>query len=118
ARMKDRSMRPRDYYDLTRNSIRAWQDDYASSLGAAIAFYTAFSIAPLMIIIIAVAGFVWGEDAVRGQLIHQLGDIVGNDAAAGIHAHIRNADRPSQSLTATLVSAGVLIWGSTRAFAE
>ncbi|WP_245220201.1 YihY/virulence factor BrkB family protein [Pusillimonas caeni] len=116
--MKDHSMRPRDYYDLTRNSIRAWQDDYASSLGAAIAFYTAFSIAPLMIIIIAVAGFVWGEEAVRGQLIHQLGDIVGNDAAAGIQALIRDADRPSQGLTATLISAGVLIWGSTRVFAE
>lgn len=113
-----RPMRPGDYFDLTRNSIRAWQEDYASSLGAAIAFYTAFSIAPLMIIIIAVAGFVWGEDAVRGELIHQLGDIVGRDAAAGIQALIRNADQPSQGLTATLVSAGVLIWGSTRVFAE
>lgn len=111
-------MRPIDYYYLTRDSIKAWQEDYAASLGAAIAFYTAFSIAPLMIIIIAIAGFVWGEDAVRGEIIQQLGGIVGNDAAAGIQALIRNADRPSQGLVATLISAGILVWGSTRVFAE
>lgn len=111
-------MHPIDYYYLTRDSIKAWQEDYAASLGAAIAFYTAFSIAPLMIIIIAIAGFVWGEDAVRGELIQQLGGIVGNDAAAGIQALIRDADRPSQGLTATLISAGILVWGSTRVFAE
>lgn len=111
-------MRPIDYYYLTRDSIKAWQEDYAASLGAAIAFYTAFSIAPLMIIIIAIAGFVWGEDAVRGELIQQLGGIVGNDAAAGIQALIRDADRPSQGLAATLISAGILVWGSTRVFAE
>src|SRR5690606_12565841 len=105
-----RFLRPRDYYDLTRNSIRAWQDDYAASLGAAIAFYTAFSVAPLMIIIIAVAGFVWGEEAVRGELIRQLGDLVGSDAAAGIQALIRGADQPSQGVTATLISVGVLVW--------
>lgn len=111
-------MRIKDYYDLTRNSIVAWKDDYAASLGAAIAFYTAFSIAPLMIIIIAIAGFVWGEDAVRGELIQQLRGIIGSDAAAGIQAMIRDADRPSQGLTATLISIGVLAWGSTRVFAE
>ncbi|WP_397475978.1 YihY/virulence factor BrkB family protein [Pusillimonas sp.] len=111
-------MRPKDYYHLTRDSIKAWKEDYAASMGAAIAFYTAFSIAPLMIIIIAIAGFVWGEDAVRGELIRQLGGIIGNDAAAGIQALIRNANRPSQGITATLISVGVLVWGSTRVFAE
>src|SRR5690606_14020088 len=121
ARMRSsarRFLRPRDYYDLTRNSIRAWHEDYAASLGAAIAFYTAFSVAPLMIILIAVAGFVWGEEAVRGELIRQLGDLVGSDAAAGIQALIRGADQPSQGVTATLISVGVLIWGATRVFAE
>lgn len=111
-------MRPGDYYRLIRNSVSAWQDDYATSLGAAIAFYTAFSIAPLLIILISVAGFVWGEDAVRGELIQQLSSIIGNDAAAGIQALIRDADRPNQGLTATLISVGVLIWSSTRVFAE
>ena len=111
-------MKLKDYFKLIRDSVSAWQKDYASSLGAAIAFYTAFSIAPLMVILIAVAGFVWGEDAVRGELIQQLGSIIGNDAAAGVQALIRNADRPSQGVTATLISVGVLIWGSTRVFAE
>lgn len=111
-------MSPKDYYRLIRNSVIAWQSDYASSLGAAIAFYTAFSIAPLMIILIAVAGAVWGEDAVRGELMQQLGGLIGSDAAAGIQALIRDADRPNQGLTATLASAAVLIWSSTRVFAE
>lgn len=111
-------MRPKDYLDLTRNSITAWTEDRASSLGAAIAFYTAFSVAPLLIIIIAIAGFVWGEDAVRGELIQQLSGLVGSEAATGIQALIRSADRPAQGLTATLISGGVLIWGATRVFAE
>src|SRR3546814_1631398 len=111
-------MRPKDYFDLTRNSITAWTEDRASSLGAAIAFYTAFSVAPLMIIIIAVAGSVWGEEAVRGELIQQLSSLVGSDAASGIQALIRNADRPAQGIAATLVSVGVLVWGATRVFAE
>lgn len=111
-------MRPKDYFDLTRNSITAWTEDRASSLGAAIAFYTAFSVAPLMIIIIAVAGSVWGEEAVRGELIQQLSSLVGSDAASGIQALIRNADRPAQGIAATLISVGVLVWGATRVFAE
>jgi len=111
-------MRIRDYLTLTRDSVKAWQEDYAASMGAAIAFYTAFSIAPLMIIIIAIAGFVWGEDAVRGEVIRQLGSVVGSEAAAGIQALIRNADRPHQGITATLISVGILIWGATRVFAE
>src|SRR5690606_5545067 len=111
-------MRFRDYLTLTRDSVKAWQEDYAASLGAAIAFYTAFSIAPLMIIIIAIAGYVWGEDAVRGELIRQLGSVVGSDAAAGIQALIRNADRPHQGITATFISVGILVWGATRVFAE
>src|SRR5690606_22909809 len=105
-------------FNLARDSIKAWSDDYASTLGAAIAFYTAFSIAPLMIILISLAGAVWGEEAVRGELIQQLSSVIGTDAAAGIQALVRDADQPRQGLTATLISIGVLIWSSTRVFAE
>src|SRR3546814_2543689 len=110
-------MQPKDYLDLTRNSITAWTEDRASSLGAAIAFYTAFSVAPLLIIIIAIAGFVWGEDAVRGELIQQLSGFVGSEAATGIQALIRSSDRPAPGLPATPNRGGVLIWGITRVFA-
>jgi len=111
-------MRPREFYKLAKESILAWQEDYASSMGAAIAFYTVFSIAPLMIIMIAIAGAVWGEEAVQGEIMRQLGSMVGEEGASGVEAMIQSADRPSQGVVATVVSAFILAWGATRVFAE
>lgn len=111
-------MRVKEFFLLCKESVAAWQDDRASSMGAAIAFYTTFSIAPLLIIVIAVAGFVWGEDAVRGEVIRQIGGIVGPDSASGVQNLIKNADKPAQGLTATLISVVVLVVGSTTVFAE
>lgn len=103
---------------LAKCSVKAWRDDYASSMGAAIAFYTVFSIAPLLIIVIAVAGFIWGEDAVHGEVIQQLGGLVGSEGAASVQTLIRSADRPTQGVMATVVSVGFLLVGATRVFAE
>lgn len=111
-------MRLKGFFWLAKNSVTAWQDDYASSMGAAIAFYTVFSIAPLMIIVIAVAGFVWGEDAVRGELIRQLATLIGMDGAAGIQSLLRSVNKPAQGVAATTISVAILIWGSTQVFAE
>jgi len=111
-------MRLKDFLRLTKDSVKSWQDDYAASMGAAIAFYTVFSIAPLLLIIIAVAGFIWGEDAVRGEIIGQLGGMVGTDGAAGVQALVRGASEPAQGIAATVISIGVLIWGATRVFTE
>lgn len=103
---------------LAKCSYKAWRDDYASSMGAAIAFYTVFSIAPLLIIVIAVAGSIWGEDAVRGEVIRQLGGLVGSEGAQSVQALIRSADRPVQGVIATAVSVVILLVGATRVFAE
>lgn len=111
-------MRLNVFFQLAKSSVTAWQDDYASSMGAAIAFYTVFSIAPLMIIVIAVAGFVWGEDAVRGELIRQLGTLIGMDGAVSIQSLLRSVNKPTQGIAATTVSVVILIWGSTQVFAE
>jgi membrane protein len=111
-------MRVKEFFHLGKESVTAWQDDHASSMGAAIAFYTVFSIAPLLIIVIAVAGFVWGEDAVRGEIIRQLGGLVGTEGASGVQNLIKSADKPAQGITATVISAIVLIVGSTTVFAE
>lgn len=111
-------MRARDFIELLKNSAIAWQEDNAASMGAAVAFYTVFSIAPLLIIVIAVAGFVWGEDAVRGEIIRQLNGLVGRDGAAGVQELLKSADKPVQGITATLMSMVFLIIGSTTVFAE
>jgi membrane protein len=116
--LADIVMRLKSFFRLAKGSVAAWQDDYASSMGAAIAFYTVFSIAPLMIIVIAVAGFVWGEDAVRGELMRQLGTMISADAAASVQSLLRSADKPTQGGVATIVSVVILIWGSTQVFAE
>ncbi|HUH60061.1 MAG TPA: YihY/virulence factor BrkB family protein [Candidimonas sp.] len=108
----------RDFFPLLKNSVIAWQEDNAASMGAAVAFYTVFSIAPLLIIVIAVAGFVWGEDAVRGEIIRQLNGLVGHDGAAGVQQLLKSASKPAQGITATLVSIVFLIIGSTTVFAE
>ena len=114
----EKGMRLKQLYGLAKDSVIGWQEDYASSMGAAIAFYTVFSIAPLLIIVIAVAGFVWGEDAVRGEVLRQLGGMVGQEGASGVQSLIKSADQPTQGITATVISVVILAVGATRVFAE
>lgn len=111
-------MNLKQFFQLVKKSVLAWVDDYAPSMGAAISYYTVFSIAPLMIIVIAVAGFVWGQEAVRGEIIGQLSDLIGQEGAAGVQALIESADKPAKGLVATIISIGVLIVGATTVFAE
>ncbi|MDP2032977.1 MAG: YihY/virulence factor BrkB family protein [Polaromonas sp.] len=106
------------FYRLARQSVTAWIDDYAPSMGAAISYYTVFSIAPLLIIVIAVAGLVWGRDAVQGEIVAQLTGLIGQDGAMGVQALIESANKPAKGVIATLVSVGVLLVGATTVFAE
>ena len=111
-------MKLQHFYQLAKKSVMAWIDDYAPSMGAAISYYTVFSIAPLMIIVIAVAGFVWGREAVQGEIVGQLSGLIGQEGAQGIQALIESANQPTQGLVATAISIVVLIIGATTVFAE
>ena len=62
-------IRLRHLFDLCRRAVMAWIDDFAPSMGAAISYYTVFSLAPLLIIVIAVAGAVFGREAVQGEIV-------------------------------------------------
>ena len=106
------------FYQLAKQSVSAWIDDYAPSMGAAISYYTVFSIAPLLIIVIAVAGFVWGREAVQGEIVGQLTGLIGKEGATGIQALIESANQPTQGVVATVISTLVLIVGATTVFAE
>lgn len=106
------------FYQLVKKSVMAWIDDYAPSMGAAISYYTVFSIAPLMIIVIAVAGFVWGREAVQGEIVGQLSGLIGKDGAQGVQALIESANQPTKGLVATAISIVVLVIGATTVFAE
>lgn len=106
------------FFSLAKKAVEAWLDDYASSMGAAIAFYTVFSLAPLVIIVLAVAGFFWGHDAVQGQLFGQLNGLVGADGAGAIQGVVESASQPAEGITATVISVVMLAVGATTVFAE
>jgi membrane protein len=106
------------FYQLAKKSVSAWIDDYAPSMGAAISYCTVFSIAPLLLIVIAVAGFVWGREAVQGQIVGQLSGLIGKEGATGIQALIASANQPTKGLVATAISIVVLVIGATTVFAE
>src|SRR3954463_16196134 len=76
------------------NAFNGWLDDRAASMGAAIAFYTLFSMAPMLLLIIAIAGLVFGPDAARGALMGELEGMMGHEGAAALQAMIASAGHP------------------------
>lgn len=103
---------------LLREAASAWVDDYAASMGAALAYYTMFSIAPLLLIVISVAGMVFGDDAARGAITEQLQGLIGDGGAQWVSELIERADRPAQGAVSTLLGVGLLVLGATTVFAE
>ena len=111
-------IRPKYVFALARKAVSAYADDYAPSMGAAIAYYTVFSLAPLLVIVIAVAGALFGREAVQGMIVTQLGGLIGREGAVFVQALVRNASDTEQGLVAGLVSMVVLVIGATTVFAE
>src|SRR6185295_13533404 len=88
----------RQIWSLTRETLTQWEADQASRLAAALALYTLLSIAPLIVISIAVAGVLFGDAAARGQLSQQVAGIVGEQAGRAIEALVENARAPSAGI--------------------
>jgi membrane protein len=105
-------------WELAKQSVAAWSDDYASSMGAALAYYTLFSLAPLLLLVIAVAGFVYGADAARGAVISQFAGLIGEEGSVAIQGLLKSASQSAQSLIASLIGIVTLIVGATSTFAE
>jgi len=105
-------------WQLVKQAAEAWIDDYAPSMGAALAYYTAFSLAPLLLIVIAIAGLVFGAEAARGEIFGQLTSLMGSDAAAAVEGMLASVSKPSEGIAATLVGAVVLLIGATSVFGE
>jgi membrane protein len=103
---------------LVKQSVNAWIDDFAPSMGAALAYYTLFSLAPLLLLVIAVAGLVFGADAARGQVEAQLGGLIGPEGAIAIEGLLKSASHPARSLVASFLSIATLIVAATSIFAE
>jgi membrane protein len=108
----------REVTGLLKAAALNWVRDYAQSMGAALAFYTMFSIAPFLLIVIAVAGTAFGEEAARGEIFLQLEGMLGAPGATAVQALIESAGRPADSVPAAVFGVVLLFVGATSVFAE
>jgi membrane protein len=95
-----------------------WLEDDASRLAASLAFYTLLSLAPLVIIAVAVAGVVLGPEAARGQIAGELSRVVGRDAARGLQAVVASAQSPASGTVGTIIGVITLFVGASGVFGE
>ncbi len=107
-----------DSLSLSKQAITAWLDDAAPSMGAALSYYTIFSLAPLLLIVMSVAGFVFGAEAARGELFGQLRGLMGADAAQSVQTLLASLDKPVQGVGASVVGVALLVIGATSVFGE
>ena len=108
----------REVRELVKIAAVNWVDDYAQSMGAALAFYTMFSIAPLLLIVISVAGFFFGEEAARGEIFDQLHGMLGASGALAVQGLLESAGRPAENLLTAVFGVIFLYIGATSVFAE
>jgi YihY family inner membrane protein len=99
-------------------AANAWMDDYAPSMGAALSYYTLFSLAPLLVLIIAIAGTIFGQDAAQGAIIAQLQGIMGKEGATAVQNLLQAAREPSTGIVASIVGGFLVLLGATATFAE
>jgi membrane protein len=107
-----------ELWPLVKESVGAWIADYASSMGAALAYYTLFSIAPLLIIAIGLAGLFFGHEAAQGEIYDQLRGLIGPEGASAVEGLVKSASEPAKSTLATVVGVITLAIGATTVFAE
>lgn len=103
---------------LLRDAALNWVEDHAQSMGAALAFYTIFSVAPLLLIVIAVAGAVFGEEAARGEIYVQLHGMLGTTGARAVQGLLESARRPADNVPAAVFGVALLFVAATSVFAE
>ena len=103
---------------VTRRAAIKWYEDDCLTLGAALAYYTVFSMAPVLVIAIAVAGALFGQEAAQGEIVAQIRGLVGEEGAVAIQSLIESAGRQDAGAIATLIGLVVLLFGSTSAFSQ
>lgn len=106
------------YVNLFRQAFTEFGDDKAQRLGAALAFYTIFSLAPLLLIAIAIAGMVFGREAAQGQIFGELRGVFGPQAAAGVQEMVKSAAKPKSGTIATVVGIVTLLFGAAGVFGQ
>jgi membrane protein len=116
--MQREAFSPAALWSVTRETVKGWLDDFAPSMGAGIAYYTAFSIAPLLIIVITIAGLFFGQEAASGYVYEQLADLLGPQGADAVRAMVDAAGKTEEGVLAPVIGVTLLLVGATTVFAE
>ena len=103
---------------VLRRAIAGWWNDNVPHLGAALSYYTLFSLAPILIVAMSIAGLAFGSEAVRGEIVGQIDGLVGHDGAVAVQAMLEGASKPSSSIPATIIGVITFFLGATGAFLE
>jgi membrane protein len=105
-------------FNLLKTTLQEFNEDKAPRLAAALSYYTIFSLAPLLVVVIAIAGLAFGQEAAQGQVYRQLNEVVGAEGARTIQDLIENARNPSTGIIATVIGLVTLILGAAGAFVQ
>ena len=105
-------------FSLLKEAFQEWQQDKAPLLAAALAYYTVFSITPLLVIAIAIVGAVFGREAARGEILLQVNELVGEQGAQAIEMALSSVSQPKISGLASIISVVVLLVGASGVFAQ
>jgi membrane protein len=111
-------MTPRSFVTLFWKSIKSWLADHAPRHGAAIAYYTLFAMAPVLLVVIGVAGLFFGAEAVRGEIVTQIAGLIGRDGAEAVQGILQKASEPREGIGATVLGTLGLLFATSGAFLE
>jgi membrane protein len=112
-------MKPQEAFSLLKATVFEWLDDQAPMLGAALAYYTVFSLAPLLIITIAIAGLIFGADAAQGQIFDQLRGLLGDASGRAMQEIVQSASsEPKAGVVATVIGFVTLLFGASGVFGQ
>jgi membrane protein len=103
---------------IFQSAVRAWWDDDALRLGASLAYYTLFAIAPILLVATAIAGMVFGAEAVRGEIVGQLDHLIGREGARAVQSLLEGASQRRTGILATIFGSITFVVAATGAFLE
>ena len=103
---------------MFRSALKAWWDDDAPRLGASLAYYTLFAIAPILLVATAIAGMVFGAEAVRGEIVGQLDHLIGREGARAVQSLLEGTSQPRSGMLATVFGSITFVVAATGAFLE
>jgi membrane protein len=105
-------------FALLKEATADWLDDEAPRLGAALAYYTLFALAPLLVVAISIAGLVFGQEAAQGRIVTELSGVVGQSGAEAVTQLIENSRKPAAGILASVLGLATLLLGASGAFVE